>query len=108
MRVVMMSVGRIMMLILIGMAWLCSVDNHVIFATEAPPTKSESVHAPTPVLPAPSAQTTVRPKSPAKSQSPANGSGASKSGGLPQPPAEFIGKDGAPMVLIPAGERSEE
>ncbi|HZC82574.1 MAG TPA: SUMF1/EgtB/PvdO family nonheme iron enzyme, partial [Nitrospiraceae bacterium] len=100
----MMWACKMMTVVLIGMALLCSVDINAAFATEAAPTKPESVQAPTPSAPSVSAPTTTRPKSPAKSQSSANGPGASKPGGLPQPPAQLIGKDGAPMVLIPAGE----
>ena len=58
---------------------------------ESVPAKSES--APPPAAPKPPA-----------SKSPSNGSGASKSTAVPQPPLEIIGNDGAPMVLIPVGE----
>ena len=43
-------------------------------------------------------------KPPAKATHPANGSTPPKAASMPQPPAEIVGKDGAPMVLIPAGE----
>jgi formylglycine-generating enzyme len=102
----MVWVFQIMTVVLIGMAWLCSVDNKAAFATEAAPTKPESAQVPTPTVPpaASSTPTPTRPKTPAKSQSATNGSGTSKPGGLPQPPAQLMGRDGAPMVLIPAGE----
>jgi formylglycine-generating enzyme required for sulfatase activity len=68
---------------------------------EAAPVKPEPAPAPAPTKPrAPESET----KTPAKSQHLANGSGAQKPGGMPQPPAEITGKDGAPMVLIPVGE----
>ena len=61
------------------------------------PVKPESV--PTPPKPkVPEGE----PKSPAKGPHPANGSAPAKSAA--QPPAEIIGKDGAPMVLVPASE----
>src|SRR4029079_5678272 len=100
----MVWVCQIMTVVLIGMAWLCPVDNNVAFAADAAPTKPESASVPTPTVPPASSSTPTRPNTPAKSQSSANGSGASKPGGLPQPPAQLVGKDGAPMVLIPAGE----
>jgi sulfatase modifying factor 1 len=43
-------------------------------------------------------------KPPAKATHPGNGSTPPKAASMPQPPAEIIGKDGAPMALIPAGE----
>ena len=100
----MMRTSKIITVVLVGMALLWSIDNNAAFATEAAPTKPESVQAPAPIVPSVPAPTTARPKHPIKSQSPDHGSGTSKSGGKPQPPVEFIGKDGAPMVLIPAGE----
>jgi formylglycine-generating enzyme len=39
-----------------------------------------------------------------KTRHPANGSPAPKARALPQSPATLTGKDGAPMVLVPAGE----
>ena len=100
----MMLVQNIITVVFVGIAWLCSVDNKTAFATEAAPTKPESAQAPTPTAPSISAPTPARPKPPTKSQSPANGSGASNPASMPQPPAQLTGKDGAPMVLIPAGE----
>ena len=43
-------------------------------------------------------------KHPGKSQHPASGSPATKQNGMPQLPPEIAGNDGAPMVLVPAGE----
>lgn len=43
-------------------------------------------------------------KSPIKSQPPSNGQAASKSVSVHPIPAEIMGADGAPMVLVPAGE----
>src|SRR4029079_6334733 len=104
MCVAMVWVCQTITLVLIGMAWLCSVDNKAAFATEAAPTKPESAQVPTPTVPPAASSTPTRPKTPGKSQSAANGSGTSKPGGLPQPPAQLMGRDGAPMVLIPGGE----
>jgi formylglycine-generating enzyme required for sulfatase activity len=44
------------------------------------------------------------PKPPAKATHPSNGTTPAKAATIPQAPAEIVGKDGAPMVLIPAGE----
>jgi formylglycine-generating enzyme required for sulfatase activity len=44
------------------------------------------------------------PKPPAKATHPSNGTTPPKAATMPQPPSEIVGKDGAPMVLIPAGE----
>ena len=60
---------------------------------ETAPGKSEPPPSPAPTLPKP----------PAKAQTPPNGPAAPKSAS-PQLPAEITGKDGAPMVLVPAGE----
>ena len=43
-------------------------------------------------------------KPPSKATHPPNGNTPQKAATMPQPPAEIVGKDGAPMVLIPAGE----
>ena len=39
-----------------------------------------------------------------KARSSANGNSTTKATALPHPPATLVGKDGAPMVLVPAGE----
>jgi len=39
-----------------------------------------------------------------KTRRPANGNPSPKARALPHPPATLLGKDGAPMVLVPAGE----
>ncbi|MDP1769964.1 MAG: SUMF1/EgtB/PvdO family nonheme iron enzyme [Nitrospirota bacterium] len=70
---------------------------------EVSPAKPEPGVGTAPVPPKPRAPEGDA-KPPVKSQHPANGSGASKSASAPQPPAELTGKDGAPMVLVPAGE----
>jgi formylglycine-generating enzyme required for sulfatase activity len=67
---------------------------------ETPPAKQEPTPVPAPPKPRqPEGDT----KTPAKAAAPSNGAAPSKPT-LPQPPAEIVGKDGAPMVLIPAGE----
>jgi len=43
-------------------------------------------------------------KPPSKATHPPNGNTPPKAATMPQPPGELVGKDGAPMVLIPAGE----
>ena len=43
-------------------------------------------------------------KPPSKATHPSNGNTPPKAATMPQPPAELVGRDGAPMVLIPAGE----
>ncbi|HEY6084104.1 MAG TPA: SUMF1/EgtB/PvdO family nonheme iron enzyme [Nitrospira sp.] len=68
---------------------------------EAAPAKPVDPSAPAPIKPRASEG---EPKPPVKAQLPANGTAPAKPSGMPQPPAESIGKDGAPMVLIPAGE----
>ena len=54
---------------------------------------------PVPVNPEP-----VSPKPAEKTRRPANRSPASKATALPKLPAALLGQDGAPMVLVPAGE----
>ena len=70
---------------------------------EASPAKPESGPPPTPAPQKPRA-TEGDTKPPAKSQHTTNGGPASKPASTVQPPAEITGKDGAPMVLVPAGE----
>jgi formylglycine-generating enzyme len=43
-------------------------------------------------------------KPPAKPTHPLNGTTPPMAATMPQPPSDMVGKDGAPMVLIPAGE----
>ena len=43
-------------------------------------------------------------KPPTKATHPPNGNTPPKAATMPQPPGEIVGKDGAPMVLIPVGE----
>src|SRR5512134_1627000 len=68
---------------------------------DAVPAKPESAPAPAPPKPRPPEGDA---KPPVKSQHPANGPAASKPAVIPQPPPEITGKDGSPMVLVPAGE----
>jgi len=70
---------------------------------ETTPAKAEPAPAPTPA-PAKPRAADGEAKPPAKSQPPANGGPASKPASTIQPPPEITGKDGAPMVLVPAGE----
>jgi len=76
-------------------------------APAPPPAKSESPQPPAPSPPpAKPKASDGEPKPPVKSSSGTNGSGVSAPKQVPasQLPAEITGKDGAPMVLIPAGE----
>ena len=130
----MMWIRQIATVVLIGIASLYSVDNRMAVATEAAPTEPAQAltptapHAPastsapskphvldgeskTPArAPAPPSSSgsmgkdQVLSKPPTKSQPPANGSRGSKPGGMTQLPVTITGADGAPMVLIPAGE----
>jgi formylglycine-generating enzyme required for sulfatase activity len=68
---------------------------------EVVPTKPEAIPAPAPAKPR-APENEGKPSGKAPSQ--ANGGAASKPVVIPQPPAEITGKDGAPMVLVPAGE----
>jgi formylglycine-generating enzyme required for sulfatase activity len=63
----------------------------------APTVPSEGTKEPAPSV-------TPAPKPPAKATHPPNGNTPPKAATMPQPPTEIVGKDGAPMVLIPAGE----
>ena len=77
---------------------------HVQEGEVKPPVK------PTPPLPPEGAKEPVAPAAPApqkppvKATHPSNGATPPKAATIPQSPAEIFGKDGAPMVLIPAGE----
>ncbi len=72
-----------------------SLGNGLALASEQVPAKPE----PVPVKPEP-----VPAKPAEKTRHPANRSPVPKATALPQPPATITGKDGAPMVLVPAGE----
>lgn len=80
-------------------------------ASELPPPKSEATPVPAPPkseqLPAP-AQPKPKPTEadakPAPKASPPNGFTSAKAAPAPPIPVDILGKDGAPMVLIPAGE----
>jgi sulfatase modifying factor 1 len=79
-------------------------DEPISPTAEPAPVKPESVPAkpePAPVKPRSAGRDT---KSAEKTRSSANGSLTSKTAALLHPPATLIGKDGAPMVLVPAGE----
>ena len=91
-----MWVRRMVHVVLIGLllsGWSLGHDRAV--ANEPVPAKPE---------PAPIKPESVPAKPAAKTRPPANGSSAPKARILPQPPATITGKDGAPMVLVPAGE----
>jgi sulfatase modifying factor 1 len=75
---------------------------HAQDAEMKPPVKSpallqEGKEQPPSVTPGP-----VKP--PTKATHPPNGNTPPKAATMPQPPGEIVGKDGAPMVLIPVGE----
>ena len=71
-----------------AVVWLTS---GLAWATDAPAVKPE-----------PGAASEAKP--PGKAPLPTNGSPAAKTRGLPKLAATLLGKDGAPMVLVPAGE----
>ena len=70
---------------------------------EASPAKPEPGPVPTPAPPKPRAAENES-KPTGKVHPPANAGAVPKPASVPQPPAEITGKDGAPMVLVPAGE----
>jgi len=79
-------------------AWLSS---GLAWANEVPPVKPEPEVAPAaPKLHGAESDAKLL----KKAHPPANGIPASKTRGLPKLPATMTGKDGAPMVLVPAGE----
>jgi formylglycine-generating enzyme len=81
---------------LLATIWLSS---GLALANEALPVKPE----PAPVAPHPhAAESELKPAG--KARPPAHGRQASKATALPKLPAAITGKDGAPMVLVPAGE----
>jgi len=71
---------------------------------ETAPVKPEAVPAPLPTPALPKSRAPEGESKPSGRPQPGNGSSGSKPAVMPQPPAEIVGKDGAPMVLIPAGE----
>jgi formylglycine-generating enzyme required for sulfatase activity len=79
--------------VVIGLVWALGHGRAV--ANEPAPANPE----PVPVRPE-----SVPAKPAEKTRRPANGSPAPKALALPQSPATLTGKDGAPMVLVPAGE----
>ena len=81
---------------LLAVVWLTS---GLARADEARPVKPE----PTPAAPHPQAAESES-KPARKAHPPAHGRQASKARALPKLPAAITGKDGAPMVLVPAGE----
>ena len=92
------SVIYAMMFSLWSVVWLTS---GLTWANEVSPGKPEAEMAPTPPKPHGAAGEA---KPPGKAHSLTNGSPASKARALSKLPATILGKDGAPMVLVPAGE----
>jgi formylglycine-generating enzyme len=85
-----------MMFSLWSMVWITS---GLSLANEALPVKPESA----PAAPHPhAAESEAKPQG--KAHPPTNGTPTPKARALPKLPAAIIGKDGAPMVLVPAGE----
>jgi len=74
---------------------------HAQEAEPKPPAKAPS-SAPEGSSKEPAPPAPVKP--PAKAAHPANGTAPSKVAAMPQLPIEILGKDGAAMVLVPAGE----
>jgi sulfatase modifying factor 1 len=92
---------------LVAFGLLLSIGDTQASATEPVPTKPESPGTPAPAPAAPlqkprAPETEIKPAP--KMHPSANGAAASKPPALPQLPSEIMGKDGAPMVLIPLGE----
>ena len=85
-----------MMFSLWSVVWLTS---GLVWANEALPIKPE----PAPALPKPH-QAESEANSLGKAHSPTNGDSTPKARTLVKLPATILGKDGAPMVLVPAGE----
>ena len=90
-------------------AMMCSLLSVVLItsglalANEALPVKPEPVSAPAPAPPKPrAAASEVKPMG--KGHPPSRAEAVPKPSGAPHPPATLTGKDGAPMVLVPAGE----
>jgi sulfatase modifying factor 1 len=85
---------------LLSVVW---VTNGLARANEGLPVKPEQVSAPAPA-PANSRVATSMAKFTGKAPSPARAGTVLKPASAPQPPATLSGQDGAPMVLVPAGE----
>jgi len=83
---------------LLSVVWLTS---GLAWANEAPSVKPESEVAPASPKPHGAASDA---KPPGKGAPPARTGAARKPVGVPHPPPAMVGKDGAPMVLVPAGE----
>ncbi len=90
--------AHVMLSILLAVAWLSS---GLVGATEPAAVKPEPEMAPAPSKP-PGAASEAKP--PGKAHPPGNGSSSAKARALPKLPPTLTGKDGAPMVLVPAGE----
>jgi sulfatase modifying factor 1 len=87
---------RLVPVVLIGLLWSgVSLGHGLAVASEPVPAKPE----PVPVKPEP-----VPAKPVEKARHPVNRHPAQKATALSHPPAAITGKDGAPMVLVPAGE----
>jgi sulfatase modifying factor 1 len=98
----MMLVRHLMPAMLCSLLSVVCLTSSLAWANEALPVKPEPVPAkPAPVKPRAAGSDT---KPAEKMRPPANGSPALKATALPKLPAALTGKDGAPMVLVPAGE----
>ncbi len=92
------SRAHVVLSILLAAVWLTS---GLAWANEAPPVKPEPEGAPASPKPH-GAESDAKPLK--KAHPLANGTSASKARPFPKHPATTPGKDGAPMVLVPAGE----
>jgi formylglycine-generating enzyme len=93
-------IGLLMLGFLIGDGQVMA--NESISSTpEQAPVKPESIPVPAPAKPRSAGRNT---KLVEKARALANGNSTSKATTLPHPSATLTGKDGAPMVLVPAGE----
>ncbi|MDH4187824.1 MAG: SUMF1/EgtB/PvdO family nonheme iron enzyme, partial [Nitrospira sp.] len=79
------------------------VINGLVWATEPLSVKPEPAPTPVPALPKPH-QAESDPKLPGKVHAISPVVAAPKPASQPQLPAEIVGKDGGPMVLVPVGE----
>jgi len=96
--------------VVIGLLTLSMVDGQAIAnesttpAVEPAPVKPESAPAKPDLAPVKPRSTGRDTKLAEKTRSSTNGNSNMKATAMPHPPVALIGKDGAPMVLVPAGE----